>query len=355
MHSDSPIKFLGLIRNRKVNLESEDSWLISNIMSLSLTLASGKESLAESLISMFSGHSILKKINRVSLVRRVGDTNQLAVVSSANRPGISNSMASGYSCFVNAGGSLFSINSNSVRFFSDASVVLRRYQESGHPPQRSIARIAKMDLGGGVCAPVLFGSRVGGFVFLNGQLSAENLQSDNVALILNLFFESMQKYLDKFRLSFDYHDLSDKRLNEYVGKRLNSMTLADAVKFYVNELTGHDAEISVKDLNNGRSFLVSHGNVAQIVGRILSVFGGHSIASIVVEEVSNKLEFRVSNSLAPAAGLEKYQKNAVTKILNDAQHLGISVEVKNLSEFRLSLDVELASSDASIDYSVEKI
>ena len=353
MHHDSPITYLSLLRTHKIDLSREDSWLIASIMALPVTLESGNEAIASSILNIFSGHSVLKKIKRVALVRRLGKSNQLMVLSSANSGGIPNSMTEGYSCFVSSNGSLFSIKPNAVRFFSEANEIVKKYESAAHPPQRSISRIAKMRLGGGVCSAYWSRDRIGGFLFFNGDVSVEDLATDNLALLLNVVFSAVQKFFAGFDLSPAYYNLGSSEGTEYVGHRLNTITLGDTVRRMYGDLTGHEVELSVRAENLRDSYLVSHGNIAQIMARVMTALDHFSIVTVEIAGDTKKLNFTVSSSNVSSGGLQAHHKKAMDAIRQDALNLGIALECASLSEFQLSVKCDVASKDASVDYSVE--
>jgi hypothetical protein len=353
MHHDSPITYLSLLRTHKIDLSREDSWLIASIMALPVTLESGNEAIASSILNIFSGHSVLKKIKRVALVRRLGKSNQLMVLSSANSGGIPNSMTEGYSCFVSSNGSLFSIKPNAVRFFSEANEIVKKYESAAHPPQRSISRIAKMRLGGGVCSAYWRRDRIGGFLFLNGDISAEDLATDNLALLLNVVFSAVQKFFAGFDLSESYYSLGSPEGSEYIGHRLNTITLGDTIRRMYGELTGDEVELSVRASNARESYLVSHGNIAQIIARVMAALDQFSIVSVDIVGDAKKINFKVTSSAGGTGSLQAHHKNALDGIRLDAANLGISVECAGISEFELAIKSDMAAKDASVDYSVE--
>jgi hypothetical protein len=316
-------------------------------------LESGNEAIASSILNIFSGHSILKKIKRVALVRRLGRANQLMVISSANSGGIPNSMVEGYSCFVSSNGSLFSIKPNAVRFFSEANEIIKKYESASHPPQRSISRIAKMRLGGGVCFAHRHGDRIGGFLFLNGDLSSEDLAADNLGLLLNVVFSAVQKFFGGCEISQAYYNMGSPEGTEFVGHRLNTITLGDTIRRMYSDLTGQETELSVHAPGLRDSYLISHGNIAQAIARMMAALDQFTIVAVEIAGDAKKLSFKVTSSAGPSETLQPHHKRVIDAIRRDAASMGMTLECASLSEFELVTKSDVASKDASVDYSVE--
>ena len=89
MHSDSPMVYQSYMRARKTELTVEDAWLLANLMVLPYpTNSSGasydRGAVTQRLLEVCAAHSVLRRVTRLSMVRKLGKSNRLQVISSAN-------------------------------------------------------------------------------------------------------------------------------------------------------------------------------------------------------------------------------------------------------------------------------
>jgi hypothetical protein len=275
------------------------------------------------------------------------------VLSSANKGGIQNSMQEGYSCFVSGNGSLFNLKPGAARFFQSAKEVVERYEQQGQPPQRSIARIAKMGLGMGITTGVFDGENLVGFVFLNGDLTRADFDQDSMGLLLTHLNQILGFKFAEYRLSRTYYTLYAAWPAAYIGGRLNTMKLADTIRQHVIAVSGQEIEVSAKITEKKSAFLVSHGNIGQIIARALSVFDNVSMASVDVSFNGTHVVFDVSTTASQPGALMAFEKVRLEEVISDARCLGLELDVKNNASFTVSVMPDISSSDGSIEYSVE--
>ena len=353
MHEDSPIGFRALMRTSKVELSKEDSWAMANLLSLSLSNGRSGISIAQAVMDIFSGHSLLRHLTRFSLVRRLGCSNRLMVMSSANKGGALNTMQEGYSCFVSGQGSLFSLKPGVARFFSSAVDVVDRYVGQGLPPQRSIARIAKMGQGAGITTGVFDNDKVVGFVFLNGDLTRADFDQDSTGVLLTHLYQILGFKFAEFRLSRLYYRLYDALPADYVGERFNGDKLADIIRRYTSVITGETMDVSTEMTAKTPVFLASHGNIGQMIARTLTALQNVSPVRVEICVTGELVQLAVSISTARTGALTIIENGHIDDIRSDARGLGMDLQVKNNGLFSLSFLVDVASNDEAIGYSVE--
>lgn len=171
VHIDTPVYRRDSL-NPLDHCAEEESWTVSQLATLAEDLSTGLKSdrCAQRLLQLFRNHRFLNRIDRVCLVLRVADTNQLTVVDScvSQRFG-SNLLKKGYSCFVNPQGSLFSLKPGMTRIFAQSSQVLDSFRSRNRPVQRSIAMLASSGVESGVCMAIGRGQTLRGFLFLNSK------------------------------------------------------------------------------------------------------------------------------------------------------------------------------------------
>jgi hypothetical protein len=229
------------------------------------------------------------------------------------------------------------------------------FKSNGQPPQRSIARIANMNLGAGLCSGVWDRGRLVGFLFINGNFSEDELAVDNTAALLNFIFSYMSQFVAEARVSDIYYRLAEHNPIEHFGHRINSMKLADIIRRTIFDVSGQEADVTVRHSNKKNDYLISHGNVGQIIGRTLCVLDDSAFANIEVIEGPTVIKLEVSTSSSKGKTLAPYQKLALQDIEADAQALGLELHCKSATDFSLEVLADLASSNASVDYSVEEV
>ena len=355
MHKDSPILYRSLLRNRKVEFTSESAWLISSVLALPLTSDPERESIAKTFLTILDGHDVLKNIKRVSLDFRAGLSNRLVCLSSANRSLIPNNLESGYSCFTASNGSLFELKPGFVRYFADASQVLERYKQQNLPPQRSISRVADMNIGAGVCSGVFDGSRLVGFIFLNGDLTAEDLERPNIASLLTLIFDCATHFYRTYRLGNLYYLLANLNPEAFIGRRLEAVTLSHCVRTTAAHLGTQNLDVQVTLPHHKNDFLISHGNIGQIIGRTLQKFGEEKKANIEIAEDDTRLLFNVKTSASDRSPVKAHDRLRLAEVIHDARGLGLGIEFRNAGEFCVWTNRDIASTNPNVDYSVEYV
>jgi hypothetical protein len=323
-------------------------------MSLPNFEAGRKQHLTDQLVMLCSSHSVLQNIDRIGIVRRLGGSNGLKVLSSANRVANTNTMTSDYSCFVNAQGSLFEIKPSAMRYYKDANTVVQQYLARGLPPQRSIARIAQMGLGVGICSGVFAQNRLVGFVFLNGKLLPSDLDQENIAMLCEFIFSTARSVLIEKSLTVTYWMIYDEWRQDYIAKRLDAKFLTDAILRVYQAMTGKSCEIFVNGLDQLQPLLVSHGNIAQIIARVLTTRQRLGSIQITVTVDGEDLVLRVDSSGSIPGDGDLGIRIVASKITEDAEMLGMRWNTESSEVFTLRLATDYASPLSHVDYSVEQ-
>jgi len=353
MHSESsPFVYRAYMRAHKTELTAEDSWFLASVMMLRyITNVASTTEVTQRLLDMCARHSVLQQVQRIGLVRRLGNANQLRVIASNNASGEPNSMPSDYSCFVNATGSLFDLKPMSVRYFADAAEVVASFAARNHPPQRSIARVAQMKLGSGLCSGVFASERLVGLVFLNGRLSQVELDKNNIALLLEALCAAVRTYYEPYFLSQAYWTLAAVAGDVFAGRRFTFLTLQELALEQLKYLTGQTWDIKLSGDLGARPVLVSHGNIAQIIARSIAAAAvGPSIdVRAKVEQDSLRIDFSLST---PCDQLAKHVQLALAAIGCDAVALGMAWRMEG-ERAVLTVPADYAADDVRIDYSVE--
>jgi hypothetical protein len=353
MHSDSPLIYRALLRRNKMEISKEDSWVLAGLAGLQVSQHASVGTLAREVLDIFSGHPILKSVSRVSFVRRLGGSNRLFVVSSSNKGEVENDMLPGYGCFVNGNGSLMSCRPGVVRYYQSAVDVVDRFVRQNQPPQRSIARIAKMNLGAGLCTGIYERNRLCGFVFLNGSFSIDDLDDSSVGLVLSFLFQALHPVFEPFVLSSLYWALYAQSPVNYIGSRLNPMKLSDCIREVGQAVTGVGVDTTVKLEAPLSGYLIVHGNIGQIIARTMAIFDSFEMARVDVSEQGDFICFNVSSSGHRNASLADHHRVRFSEISGEANALGLKLQCTSTLEFQLYVLKDRASDDPSVDYSVE--
>ena len=356
MHSDSPMVYQSYMRARKTELTVEDAWLLANLMVLPYpTNSSGasydRGAVTQRLLEVCAAHSVLRRVTRLSMVRKLGKSNRLQVISSANTSDGPNLMPIDYCCFVDASGSLFHIKPMSLRYFTDAGQVVASYASRHRPAQRSISRVAAMQLGGGLCKGVFSNDQLVGFIFLNGHLTQAELDSNNIAMLVEFICVALRPYYEPFALSQAYWTLAASAGDVFVGRRLSLQVIEELVVKMVTQLTGRRREITVSGDLPARALLVSHGSVAQFIAR--SIAAGPARQSLEVRVGVNQDSLHFDHALgAEWTDLPEQTRLFLTEMARDATAVGIHWSMVG-DHALLTMPADYASSDPSVDYSVE--
>jgi hypothetical protein len=256
MHKNSPLQFLTLLSSNKAQLTEEDGWLASTITAMTLSFVDA-DTFAPTVLNALRGHSHFAGISRLCVVQRVGVSNQLQVESVATSGSRENLMPRLYSCFIDPSGSLGAFSAGKVRFYSDVAAVVNSFKERGAPIQRSIGRIHKMGYGSGLCAP----------------LTIELGQDPNENLLLSSIIGAARLYLaDRPKLSSIYFETASRFPDHFMGSPFSAGALEDAFAGQIAALGVPSSPLRVR--GSLGPTLVSHGNIAHLLARLVQHFHG---------------------------------------------------------------------------------
>ena len=353
LHNDSPVTYRTIMRQNQIDLSKEDSWVLTSLLALPFTYDRRRDSLAHEILKIFAGHSILKKITRTAIVRRLGESNRLVVISSENSNGVENTMPEGYSCFVNEKGSLFHLQPGTIRYFEHAQRVVEHFKAHNRPPQRSIARISLANHGAGLCSGIYDVGRLVGFLFFNGPVSKEELDHEELSILLYQANTAVARVLSEERLSKTYYELQVLYPSDHVGARLDIDRLCKLSEALGSAAGGKTVSLSHQSTVTPGRYLMSHGNVAQMIGRTAARLFASGEAVLSISETAQFLIFDVTSHKPSDGKLNLSQRLEVQDIASDCRCLNLRFECASAASFRIQVLKDKASPDPNINYSVE--
>lgn len=309
MHQDEILLLQSVVKSAKVNFDPDDSWLLGQIAILMFRQID-VSSFADTTLQLLRSHPHFQNMVRMSLVKRLGLANQLSVLSVAHVGSKPNTMAPGYSCFVNAEGSLFQLKASDVRTYASAAQVVQSYLEKGLPPQRSIGRIQKLGLQSGLCLPLFHGKHMSGFAFFNsegGSGQTFQLHDSDYAIMSHLQSASSLFMLNTNPISSEYYALALRARASYVADVLDENALARALDVHTKIM---EKKLSYAIRINAKPSLSSLGNIANLLSRLAYFYSIRHMA-IHVQEDKDRLIWEVvcdtqgglSKDYAPAASV----------------------------------------------------
>jgi hypothetical protein len=353
MHQDSLMTYRTIVRQNRISLTKDDSWVLTNLLTLPFTYSHKRDSLANEIFKILSAHPSLANITRACVVRRLGESNRLVVMSSENANGIENTMPVGYSCFVNGQGSLFQLQPGTVRFFADANRLVENFKAQHLPPQRSIVRISKANHSGGLCSGIYDMGRLVGFLFLNGPFTQADLNQDEMSILLYQANAVVTRIMSEQRLCQTYYELSKVSSSDYLGMRLDVAKIQKISEELSAFVGSGPIAFTCSPSALSHRYLVSHGNIAQIIARASAIAFQAGSATINISEIEKYLRFDVISSPHQGAKLSSSQQMRLREIASDCDCLNMNFECRTNSGFRLDVLMDQASSEESVNYSVE--
>jgi hypothetical protein len=292
MHKDQVLHLKSIMQSPRVTFDSQDSWIMGRLGELLLLRKRGEiKDFARTAFNIFTHHSRFAPLARICLVLRQGLANQLYAMSVEHRGPSSNTMEVGYSCFVDANGSLFKLGMTDVRTFGSAQRVVESYELRGVPTQRSIGRIHAMGLESGFCLPLFVQDHNIGFLFMNGVTDDLFSIDDSPDAIIFSYFGSIctLMLMDAASLSREYYGLGMRNRVSYQGTVLTSEALKTCLQAHLADLD-HACEVEVAVATPPT--LSSLGNLANIISRTLKLHACTK-ASLQVTRDQDLLHWRI--------------------------------------------------------------
>lgn len=292
MHIDQVLHLKSIMQSPRVTFDSQDSWVLGRLGELLLLRKRGEiKDFARTAFNIFTHHSRFASLARICLVLRQGLANQLYAISVEHRGQTPNTMEVGYSCFVDANGSLFKLGMTDVRTFGSAERVVESYQLRGVPTQRSIGRIHAMGLQSGFCLPLFSQEHNIGFLFMNGVKDDLFSIDDSPDAIMYSYFGSICTLMlqDAASLSREYYGLGMRNRANYHGSVLNNEALKASLEAHLADLD-HACEVEVAVTTPPT--LCSLGNLANIISRTLKLYACTK-ASLQVTRDQDQLHWRI--------------------------------------------------------------
>lgn len=348
MHRDETMRFLSVARSSDIAFDQDDSGLLARmqVLLLNQTPTGQVARFASRLLDLFSAHSHYQTTKRVCLTKRMGVANQIRVASVASNMSSPNIMEVGYSCFVNADGSLFRLRPSEIRTFYDSQHVARSFTERGLPVQRSIQYIADMGLKSGICLALPHRSHSAGFLFLNSPDSdLVEVQSNKYCLLSYLQTIATLVLLESGLPSDSYYDLASAVPKAYYGAFFDATQFRTVCLEHLRVLD-HEVEILEVEANIPHA-LVSFGNIANLTMRFAAAQGVKRM-KFRIDAAGQYLKWRVA---CDAPGHLQPRSFAMQSIFRDFKALEMPIEMDSETLlFETTIDSGIANH--AVAYSV---
>jgi hypothetical protein len=347
MHRDEVLHFLSLMKSPKIDFNQEDSWILGK---LALLLLGRKQNtvqeFAASALEIFKQHNRFAETKRICLAKRIGVSNSIMVKSCEHIMQQENTMLPGYSCYVDGKGSLFSMNASEIRIYEDACKVMASFQELNKPVQRSIKRIAAMNLKSGICLPLFHKDRSIGFLFMNSSDASFAKLRDSDYCIFS-YFEAISTLalLDSGLPSEAFYGLAKEHLPRYEGNILSEEVFANTLDQHLKSLDNLvlKSEISMPPAE----ILVSMGTIANLLSRLIYTLKTSSV-QIKVEIQNEKVFWSVTFS----GGRELSTNHLpVALIWDDFRALEMPLHIEH-NQLKFSMNLETVDAQHRVKYSI---
>ena len=347
-NSDDNLYYRAFMRGSHSQFPNEDAVLYRDMSQLGIPGSQQTTNFATIALNVFRAHPFFVTVSRVALIRRVGLSNQLEVVSSASDVQ-SNNMTTGYRCFVAPTGSLFKLSPHSMRVFGSAKTIVGEYERRGQPAQRSIARVAKMGLESGIATGVFSGSNMIGLLFINATDKAlAQLPPDALPLIGNLSILAHRRFLDLNLDSF-YMGSWGSEHSELCGDLYSYRKLTKAFGAVSRRLKIAPLDLQIEGPDS-LSAIVVHHHVAYLICRLATLRPSLAV-TVTVSIESIFLVF--SCVFGETNGLHQEQMNFEV-LVEDARYLGFELKVIGKCEVLLSTNLDFYQGNfAEAPYSME--
>lgn len=170
-HRDTALYQNILLRSRSATFQADDTHTLGELVNLEHQLNNKvtARGIANDILKKLQQHPHFKHVARVCIATLVDHSNQLRVLDSAMDDAGENKMMPGYSCFVDAGGSLFQLADGQMRILREVSLVINAFAKQGKPLQRSVRYIDEMGFKSGICLPLVHLGELRGYLFLNAR------------------------------------------------------------------------------------------------------------------------------------------------------------------------------------------
>ncbi|HET9240103.1 MAG TPA: hypothetical protein VFO10_22765 [Oligoflexus sp.] len=292
MHKDQVLHLKSIMQSPRLTFDTDDSRILGRLGELLLLRKRGEiKDFARTAFSIFTQHPRFAALARICLVLRQGLANQLFAISVEHKGQSPNTMEVGYSCYVDANGSLFRLGMTDVRTFGSAERVVESYRIRGVPTQRSIGRIHAMGLESGFCLPLFGHEHNIGFLFMNGVTGDLFSLDDSPDAIIYSYFGTICTLIlqDAASLSKEYYGLGLRNRTSYQGALLTGEALKATLETHLSDLD-HGCEIQTTVAPPPT--LCSLGNIANIISRTLKLYACTK-ASLHVARDQDQLHWRV--------------------------------------------------------------
>ncbi len=267
-------RFRSLVGSWKAQLSSDDAYLLAQLPTLQ---TAPLDQLAGAWLDLTAQHPLFKNVERLCFVTRVGNGNQLSIVSSRNRTLPNEAMQPGYHCFVSPRSSLFSMIPGAMRSYPDTQVIVESFKAHQKPVQRSIGLLHQAGLKSGLCLPLMSEERVIGYLFLNSLSAVLDQPIANAdCILINIFAEMFRsRLLESYPIPSSYQLLPSFAQEACQGQLFNLVQLQGLLgTLSGSEHTQGPVRHAQLDVAPGMDqSIVSHTHVAFALAQLINCLG----------------------------------------------------------------------------------
>ena len=344
--TDQNLYYRAFLHALRTPPEEEDLALIADLSRLAMH-GDHLASFAGIVMDSLAHHPVLKDVCRVCLVRRLGYSNHLEVVSSRVN-GVENLIAEGYRCFIAPDSSLFKLSVNNFRVFHSAPRIVKGYQDMNRPPQRSIAKVATMGLESGLCLGIFRGGIMSGLLFLNARDELLSKLPDRCLPVLSYLGVLAHRYLVHAATEPLYDELWRHHPEKVRGRAFDAAEIGAELQRLVPLLSPAAGRIEFTvHGSSSLATLVANGHVAHILARLTCAVSarGLMIAAVGGEMLTLGCTFKTSTP-------PDWHGPAVRAAFREAEALGFKAVSSSGTTVILSTSFDPMVAGLDLDYSV---
>ena len=352
MIQNTPLAFRPFM-NHKVSFTSETTNLICDLQAVAVQKWPQFQQVGPELFQYLQKHPRLQNISRLCLAKRCGSSSRVAVLTSASKSTIADTMQQGYWCFVNPTGSLMNSFFGKVRVYGEIDNIVEDFTQRNTPVQRSIAKIAKMGHQSGLCFSLSQHQGDEYYLFLNSCIKNYFDDDPTLNFILTHLFLVCRILIQQFTSpSPDYYFFSKMLADKYTINKIQLSQLEHSLGA-CSKAVGLTGVGSFQCETRLEEHLFQVGDVLQALFRLQRIAIGQTKLLIRKEGSKQNLCFELSSS-------EKIRQNPLIEnyletLKKDLQCVLIHLEYQPLgSTLQLQVPVEPAYYQDSIQYSVEE-
>lgn len=343
------------IKSSKLDLNKEQSYVISRIINIENKLASSEintDQVAFEIHKCFESVDLSFKTDRVCVSYLTPFSNRMNVLSSFNSERVAeNTMLPGYNCSIARDSSIFNISDSDIRISNDLEKVILSFQRENHPLQRSLGNLYKMGIRSGMTLSSSNGHLGKGYLFLNTKYPQSFSQlSDGDYLIVCVLKLLLNSVINKFFTQFasiqsPYFETSAKESS------FNGIFKMNQLKEFIEDNLLLSSKLNVETNNSTDSnlyFFLQERSLLFVISEILNILQATHVLKQLDVEITR---IQQNLTLKFYTGFDFKIKNE-EKLKGFEPLFGFKVKI-NSDSFELSQQVEFASeAEAQSGYSV---